>query len=212
MNNIGPTIPQIEWLWRGTVYPTLRRPRQPRTSHTECRHVNALGPYHRTGGPRTLRSPRRCDRRGPPIPRAALSRCNALVAAGNRRDRVHVLTICGRGGGRRRLMTVPFKSAWSFGRPRPQPAEPALLTNPADDGAFREEALAALHLHITPAGLEAALRRRYPRIAVHVRELVHEPFVVWYVYREGRWLGPEERGASTDDGSGPRRGGSEGDL
>ena len=101
-------------------------------------------------------------------------------------------------------MSVPFKGAWTFGKRALGTVEPVLLTNPAHDDRFRADAAASIHPDITPASLEAALRQSYPRVAVHVRELVHEPFVVWYVYRDGRWLGRDERGAAVDDGSGSR--------
>ncbi len=108
---------------------------------------------------------------------------------------------------------MTFKGAWPYGKAglgRPG-VEPHLLTNPADDQQFHSDAVAAVHPFITPATLAAALRSRYPRIAVHVRELVHEPFVVWYVYRDGRWL-RHDAGGPVGEGTGPRRGGPEGHL
>ena len=109
-------------------------------------------------------------------------------------------------------MSSPFKTAWAVARAAHKQGGPDLLTNPAGDERFRADALSAVHTHVTPAGLEAALRPRYPHIAVHVRSLVHEPFVVWYVYRDGRWLSRDEGAASTDERSRPGRGGPEGDL
>jgi hypothetical protein len=64
---------------------------------------------------------------------------------------------------------------------------PHLVTNPASDDAFRHAALEAVREWTTTAGLEAELRGRYPAVAVHARQLSAEPFVVWYVYRDGRW-------------------------
>jgi hypothetical protein len=68
---------------------------------------------------------------------------------------------------------------------------PVLIVNPRDDpafGAFAEE-LVAGGVHTTDA-LEAALRRHYPLATVHKREISAERAVVWYVYREGRWIRP----------------------
>jgi len=48
----------------------------------------------------------------------------------------------------------------------------------------REEAASAA----TPADLQQALRTHHPRAVVHQRELEGERAVVWYVYREGRWI------------------------
>jgi len=54
-----------------------------------------------------------------------------------------------------------------------------VLTNPADDGAFRRNAYEALPLHPTPAGLEAALREQYAEATIRARELTSEAIVVW---------------------------------
>ena len=43
-----------------------------------------------------------------------------------------------------------------------------------------------------PLALQAALRRHYPRVAVHPRDLTGEPLTVWYVYREGHWVRPQK--------------------
>jgi hypothetical protein len=63
-----------------------------------------------------------------------------------------------------------------------------LITNPDHDEAFRSAANAGLDGALTPAALQAALRDRYPKAVVRARELSTEPMVVWYVYREGRWI------------------------
>jgi len=74
---------------------------------------------------------------------------------------------------------------------------PTLVTNPADDDGF-----AALAAMFVDAGvdrideLERRLRSVYPRTAVHARLLSGEPRLVWYVYREGRWI--DGRGRLTD--------------
>ena len=64
----------------------------------------------------------------------------------------------------------------------------ACVTIPSDDIAFREHvnSLAARHPGTGPTGLEARLRRLFPRAVVRAREISSEP-EVWYVYREGAW-------------------------
>jgi hypothetical protein len=65
---------------------------------------------------------------------------------------------------------------------------PSLITNPADDVAFRDHAEAALREGQSVAELQLILRRAYPRALVRARDLEGERPVVWYVYREGRWV------------------------
>jgi hypothetical protein len=66
-----------------------------------------------------------------------------------------------------------------------------LIVNPPDDEAFVDlvEQLVAREA-TTIADLQAALRGHYPQAVVHLREISAEPVVVWYVYRDGRWIGP----------------------
>ncbi len=68
---------------------------------------------------------------------------------------------------------------------------PVLIVNPRDDPAFGTfvEELVAAGVPTTDA-LETALRRQYPLATVHKREISAERTVVWYVYREGRWIRP----------------------
>jgi hypothetical protein len=67
--------------------------------------------------------------------------------------------------------------------------KPILVANPADDGVFAARALEHLKNGATTIGeLERRIRTTYPRAAVHARELAAEGVVIWYVYREGRWL------------------------
>jgi hypothetical protein len=76
---------------------------------------------------------------------------------------------------------------------------PTLVTNPADDDGFA--ALAARFIDAGVDGideLERRLRSVYPKTAVHARLLSGEPRLIWYVYREGRWI--DGRGPSRDDG------------
>jgi hypothetical protein len=66
---------------------------------------------------------------------------------------------------------------------------PQLITNPGRDDAFRRAAIRAVRSWTTVERLEAELGARYPRVRVHERLLSAEPFVVWYVYRDGHWEG-----------------------
>jgi PAS domain-containing protein len=81
---------------------------------------------------------------------------------------------------------------WSGGHPMMSggmtssgnPVEPALITIPTSDAAFRE------HVHTvspvaTPVELEARLRRVFPRVVVRERTISGAPG--WYVYRDGSW-------------------------
>jgi hypothetical protein len=65
---------------------------------------------------------------------------------------------------------------------------PTLVTNPADDVAFRDAAEAALHEGQSVADLQAILRLAYPGAMVRARDLAGERPVVWYVYRDGHWV------------------------
>jgi hypothetical protein len=67
---------------------------------------------------------------------------------------------------------------------------PLLIVNPRDDAVFRD-----LVEHLVDEGakgtdaLQTALRETYPLAVVHLREISSEQAVVWYVYRDGRWIG-----------------------
>jgi len=74
----------------------------------------------------------------------------------------------------------------------PAVVTPELRTNPSRDTEFRRNAHAALRASETPAGLEAMLRRRYPEAIVRVRDLSAETVEVWYVYRDGHWVAPND--------------------
>lgn len=66
---------------------------------------------------------------------------------------------------------------------------PALFLNPADDLAFAGEVDRLMADAIGDAvELERGLRATYPHAVVRPRDLSNEPFVVWYVYREGHWV------------------------
>jgi hypothetical protein len=66
--------------------------------------------------------------------------------------------------------------------------EPTLLVNPPDDELFASAARSGLAAGATtPERLQGILRVRYPATVVRRRDLAGEPFVVWYVYRDGHW-------------------------
>ena len=68
---------------------------------------------------------------------------------------------------------------------------PILVVNPADDDVFGDFAHVLVKHGASSTGeLERRLRPIYSRAVVHARELSSEPFVIWYVYREGRWVNP----------------------
>lgn len=78
---------------------------------------------------------------------------------------------------------------------------PIILVNPRHDGSFRRAAERALASGAeTPTKLQQVLRSTYPRVKVNERELSGELANVWYVYREGRWIGsPDPELAGRDD-------------
>jgi hypothetical protein len=65
---------------------------------------------------------------------------------------------------------------------------PHLVVNPSGDRAFADAAEAALQESDSPAELQRVLRRGYARAVVRPRELEGETAVVWYIYRDGRWI------------------------
>ena len=66
---------------------------------------------------------------------------------------------------------------------------PILVVNPADDRAFGCFAEVLVDRGASSTfELERRLRPIYSKAVVHARELSGEPFVIWYVYREGRWV------------------------
>jgi hypothetical protein len=74
---------------------------------------------------------------------------------------------------------------------------PALHLNPSDDEAFASDVAQVLATRPRNAAeFQARLRARYPEALVRPRDLAHEPFVLWYVYRDGHWVPP----ADTSDG------------
>jgi hypothetical protein len=68
---------------------------------------------------------------------------------------------------------------------------PLLIINPPSDTAFVRACHAAVvDADSDPGRLQEALRLRYPDAVVRPRELSGETIIVWYVYRDGRWVSP----------------------
>jgi hypothetical protein len=66
---------------------------------------------------------------------------------------------------------------------------PTIVRNPVDDTDFAAAVDAAVVDGVTTAPeLQERLRRAYPKALVRPRELAEERGVVWYVYRDGRWI------------------------
>ena len=81
---------------------------------------------------------------------------------------------------------------------------PLLVVNPADDDVFGGYAQVLVnHGASSTQELERRLRPLYTRAVVHARQLSSEPLVIWYVYREGRWVNApreaQQAGAQRDD-------------
>jgi PAS domain-containing protein len=65
-----------------------------------------------------------------------------------------------------------------------RPLEPAIITIPASDAAFREHVQSIAPMS-SPRDLEARLRRIFPRVVIRERTISGAPG--WYVYRDGAW-------------------------
>ena len=81
-------------------------------------------------------------------------------------------------------------------RDETNPSRPTIVANPPGDARFR----ALIDAFVLSAGmraedLEAALRAHYPAAVVRPRALAGERFEVWYVYRDGHWIGPDGNAA-----------------
>jgi hypothetical protein len=67
---------------------------------------------------------------------------------------------------------------------------PILVVNPPNDDVFGAFAQVLVDHGASSIGeLERRLRPIYSKAVVHARELSSEPFVIWYVYRDGHWVG-----------------------
>ena len=78
--------------------------------------------------------------------------------------------------------------------PKSRRRRPTIVANPAGDVVFTARVEECLEAGPSdPSELERALRREYPAVVVRRREISNEPVEVWYVYREGRWVGRTPR-------------------
>jgi len=84
-----------------------------------------------------------------------------------------------------------------FGGDSEPARSPVIVANPSMDSEFQGMIRDALRSGgWRPEDLEAYLRTRYPHAIVRPRELTGESVRVWYVYRDGHWIG-SERSART---------------
>ncbi|MFP5342081.1 MAG: hypothetical protein ACLGIJ_04010 [Candidatus Limnocylindria bacterium] len=81
-----------------------------------------------------------------------------------------------------------------MGTPRP-----TVFCNPRDDESFRRVVERLLASATSPADLQDWLRLIYPRAVVRARDLSEERHIVWYAYREGRWVPPDRATKERDD-------------
>jgi hypothetical protein len=65
---------------------------------------------------------------------------------------------------------------------------PRVYANPRNDASFLAAIARLLPYASTPRDLQRLLRQHYPEAVVRARELSSEPTVVWYAYRDGRWV------------------------
>jgi hypothetical protein len=67
--------------------------------------------------------------------------------------------------------------------------KPILVINPAEDAVFAAFSHVLVDHGADEIGqLQRRLRTVYPAAVVHMRELASEPFLIWYVYRDGHWV------------------------
>lgn len=67
---------------------------------------------------------------------------------------------------------------------------PTIIRNPPNDAAFEQAIEDMLDSGpLEPDAAQERLRAVYPKAVVRPRELANETTPVWYVYREGRWIG-----------------------
>ena len=84
--------------------------------------------------------------------------------------------------------------------------KPTLIVNPAADRVFAAFAAVLVEHGASSTGdLERRLRTIYPKATVHLRELAGEAVVIWYVYRDGRWVDPRAAAIGTEGESGNAR-------
>jgi hypothetical protein len=68
-------------------------------------------------------------------------------------------------------------------------SRPILIVNPRSDQAFLDLAQRCVSEGVaSPDDLQSRLRHDYPLAVVRERTLSSELRIMWYVYREGRWV------------------------
>jgi hypothetical protein len=73
----------------------------------------------------------------------------------------------------------------------PTGQRPVAIVNPRDDAGFGKLVDELMRNGAQTTGaLQSGLRQQYPLAAVHAREISAERVVIWYVYRDGRWVRP----------------------
>jgi hypothetical protein len=65
---------------------------------------------------------------------------------------------------------------------------PTLFINPRTDAEFVELVMVETAAAGSPDELRSRLSTTYPDVIVRERALEGESSVVWYVYRDGRWV------------------------
>jgi hypothetical protein len=82
---------------------------------------------------------------------------------------------------------------------------PILVVNPAEDVVFGAFARVLVDDGVSSIGeLQRRLRPMYSKAVVHARELSSEPFVIWYVYRDGHWVGTRSKARQGEPASGAK--------
>ena len=67
--------------------------------------------------------------------------------------------------------------------------EPTLMVNPRGDASFANLAEGHISEGVrNPGLLQTLLREVYPAAVVRERQVSSETELVWYVYRDGRWV------------------------
>ena len=77
--------------------------------------------------------------------------------------------------------------------------KPTLVVNPGADRVFAAFAAVLVDDGVSSTvELERRLRPIYPNAIVHRRELASESMLIWYVYRDGRWVDPRAEAARVE--------------
>jgi hypothetical protein len=71
---------------------------------------------------------------------------------------------------------------------------PSFVINPRSDDAFVATVEGEGAGATSATALEERLRETYPKAVVRPRQLAGEQSQVWYVYRDGHWVAPNDSG------------------